>query len=168
MWDNSFRYEKHEAKAYSMVWNATGVDKITTDTLTVATFDSNPNDKVYTEKAWPAPCNFTTATAVRSPNSITVHPYTVSLVIILCKSVMRTFSELMNGFEVLLWAQKRARTCVVQEMCDSAGNVAGGEASSESADGAPTGSVSKEASAAPAMSGSHLLAALAAMLALLC
>ena len=65
LWDNSFVYEKHEAKAYSMVWNASEVDKSTVDTLTVGIFDSNPNNLVYTEKSWPPPCNFTSATVVR-------------------------------------------------------------------------------------------------------
>lgn len=69
LWDNSFVYERHEAKAYSMVWNRPGVDKSTTGALTVVTFDSNPNDRVYTEKSWPPPCNFTTVTAVRMPIS---------------------------------------------------------------------------------------------------
>lgn len=67
LWDGSFVYEKHEAKAYSMAWNASAVDKSTTDTLTVASFDSNPNNLIYTEKAWPPACNFTSATAVCPP-----------------------------------------------------------------------------------------------------
>lgn len=66
LWDNSFVYEKHEAKAYSMVWNSNEeLFKSASDTLTVGTYESNPNDKVYTDKSWPPACNFTSATVVR-------------------------------------------------------------------------------------------------------
>jgi hypothetical protein len=69
LFEKSFKYERHEAKAYSMAWNSTDVDKSTTDDLTVSVHDTNPNNHVYTDKAWPQPCNFTEAKPVRCTDS---------------------------------------------------------------------------------------------------